>query len=325
MTEYDDDDLPEAIIRLAGYHNLPAEEVHEVPGGVANRAFAVSSRWFVRVAREGFESDLQKETIIVPAARALGVRTPAVLEYDNTCTIVPAPYVVMERVHGVEPAAAPAELATDLARLHATFQAPPVQASPGTADGRENGAPETGTPPKPDAPLLVGVPADGWGSPEHAVQALAIKGHLDQGTADWLCGWIMRLESRIDRSAPKVLIHGDVAPHNLLVDPGTGALHALIDWGDAAWAPRAQDFAKLRLSEVAAILPHYLAAATGPPLSADELAAGILHFHLSWALSKLTAPPERNQRHWTAPPLSRLAALLQFFTTNPPAPWSTLT
>ncbi|WP_165956895.1 phosphotransferase family protein [Kribbella antibiotica] len=299
MTE-NDDDLPAAVIRLAGCYNLPAEEVHEVPGGVANRAFALGPQLFARVARNGYEADLDKETMIIPAARSVGVRTPAILEYDNTCTIVPAPYVVMERVHGVEPAAAPVEIATDLARLHAIFQAPP------------------------DAPPLAGVPADDWGSPGHTVQALAIDGHLDQATADWLSGWIVRLDSRFDRSAPKVLIHGDVAPHNLLVDPGTGALQALIDWGDAAWTPRAQDFAKLRLSEVAAILPHYLAA-TRQPLNADELAAGILHFHLSWSLSKLTARPWQGQRHWTAPPLSRFAGLLQFFTTNPPAPWSTLT
>ena len=169
MTDYDDE-LPEAVIRLAGRHNLPAGEVHEVPGGVANRGFAIGRTRFVRVARPGFEADLQKETIIVPAARALGVRTPAILEYDDTCTVVPAPYLVMERVHGVEPATTPVEIATDLARLHSTIQAPPA----GQADSPAGGGPGRGR-----AGYLKSTPAG-------ACWQVAPPG----GGADWRMPWL---------------------------------------------------------------------------------------------------------------------------------------
>ncbi len=281
---------------LAHRYDVSSAEVHEVPGGVANRGFTLGPRLFVRVARTGFEDDLRKETAVVPVARKAGVRTPAILEYDESRTQVDASYVVVERVHGIEPHITPSEVTLDLARLHSTEHV-----------------------------ALPGVAEDGWGEPRETVEDLATRGYLDAGTADWLTGWFDRLEQRFDRSAQAVLLHGDVAPHNLLVDPVDGSLQALIDWGDAAWGPRAFEFAKIRLTEVAHLLPEYLSATADPTLTSDDLAAGILYLHLSWALGKLSADPWPAQRHWTAPPTSRLLNLLNFFTTNPPHPWPTLT
>ena len=110
-------------------------------------------------------------------------------------------------------------------------------------------------------------------------------------------------------------------PHTTFSRPHN-ELRALIDWGDAAWAPRAMEFAKLPLTQVAKILPTY---ADRSPGTEADLAAAILWFHLSWALAKLPAPPWPNQRHWTAPTTSRLLNLLHFFTTTPPTPWPDLT
>ncbi|MET9276256.1 phosphotransferase [Kribbella sp. NPDC003557] len=146
---------------------------------------------------------------------------------------------------------------------------------------------------------------------------------MDSGTAGWLGGWFTRLAGRIDMGRARVLVHGDVAAHNLLVGAG-GELLALIDWGDAAWAPRAMEFAKLPLTEVAVLLPEYLRYSQAAE-SEEELAAGVLWFHLFWAVAKLPAAPWPGQRHWTAPTGSRLLSILHFFTTNPPAPWSRLT
>lgn len=290
------DQLLEDIRLLAHRYGVSPAEVHEVPGGVANRGFTLGPRLFVRVARPGFEDDLRKETAVVPLARKAGVRTPAILEYDESRAQLAASYVVVERVHGVEPLTTPSAVVLDLARLHSF-----------------------------ERTSLPGVPEEGWGEPRATVEDLAVRGYLDSGPADWLMGWFDRLEQRFDRSARPVLLHGDVAPHNLLVNPSDGSLEALIDWGDAAWGPRAFDFAKLRLTEVARLLPAYLSATPDPTIADDELAAGILYLHLSWALGKLTADPWPAQRHWTAPPTSRLLNLLHFFTTNPPHPWPTLT
>jgi aminoglycoside phosphotransferase (APT) family kinase protein len=200
----------------------------------------------------------------------------------------------MERVHGTEPTDLPTGLAEQLARLH--------HLDP--SDG------------------LLTVPEDDWADPWRTVDELGSRGYIDPGTANWLTGWFTRLADRIDRTEPKVLIHGDVAAHNLLAGPAND-LRALIDWGDAAWAPRAMEFAKLPLTQVATLLPDYLRR-TGTRHTEEELAAAALWFHLHWALARIPSTPDPGQRHWTAPTASRLLNLLHFFTTTPPAPWSGL-
>ncbi|MFD3405462.1 phosphotransferase family protein [Kribbella sp. NPDC058693] len=312
---------------VARRHGIDAEHVKEVPGGVANRAFILGDDLFFRASRPGYEDDLRKETHVVPAARLVGVLTPEILEYDETRRLLPAPYVVMERIHGAEPTEAPTTLANELARLHQLHHTPdPILAiggmpKPGPATP-EAPARSLTSPAAPARSLTIpGVPEDDWGDPWRTVDDLATRGYVDLVTASWLIGWFTRLAERFDDSGPKVLIHGDVAAHNLLVGPGN-ELRALIDWGDAAWAPRAMEFAKLPLTQVARLLPVY---ARQSPDSEEDLAAAILWFHLSWALAKLPAAPWPDQRHWTAPTASRLLNILHFFTTTPPTPWAELT
>jgi aminoglycoside phosphotransferase (APT) family kinase protein len=288
------DDLPEQVAAVARRHGVESRQVVEVAGGVANRGFVLGEALFLRVPRPGFETDLRKETTVIPIARSAGVLTPAIIEYDESRELIKAPYVLMERVHGAEPTDAPTGLAEQLARLHQAQEA--------------------------DIPDL---PQDGWGDPWRTVDDLAERGYLDSGTATWLTGWFTRLGDRFDRAEPTVMIHGDVAAHNFLAAP-TGELTALIDWGDAARAPRAMDFAKLPLDHVATILPDYVHH-SAYAVPEDELAAAALWFHLAWALGKLPAAPWPGRRHWTAPPASRLLGLLKFFASNPPPPWSTLT
>ncbi|WP_432887218.1 phosphotransferase family protein [Kribbella sp. CA-245084] len=290
-------DFLHQVTTVARRHGVDAEHVKEVAGGVANRAFILGDDLFLRASRPGYEDDLRKETHVVPAARLVGVLTPEILEYDETHRLLATPYVVMERIHGAEPTDAPTGLAEELARLHQ------IQHSP-----------------EPTRAIPV-VPEDDWGDPWRTVDDLATRGYVDPATASWLTGWFTRLAERFDDSGPKVLIHGDVAAHNLLAGPAN-ELRALIDWGDAAWAPRAMEFAKLPLTQVAKILPTY---ADRSPETEADLAAAILWFHLSWALAKLPAPPWPNQRHWTAPTTSRLLNILHFFTTTPPPPWPDLT
>lgn len=293
-------DFLEQVAAVARRHGVDRGQVQEVPGGVANRGFVFGEDLFLRVSRPGYEDDLRKETQVVPTARQVGVLTPAIIEYDDTRRVIDAPYAVMERVHGTEPTELPTGLAEQLARLHQLEHTP-----------RRTGGVE-----------LAGVAEDDWGDPWRTIDELADRGYIDPGTATWLTGWFTRLTQQIDGSGPKVLIHGDVAAHNLLSGPDND-LRGLIDWGDAAWAPHAMEFAKLPLTQVAILLPDYLQHSQSRQ-SEHELAAAVLWFHLSWALAKLPAAPWPGQRHWTAPTTSRLLSLLHFFTTAPPAPWSEL-
>ena len=327
------------LAAVARQHGVDPAQIQEVPGGVANRAFTLGESLFLRASRPGYEADLQKESLVVPAARTLGVLTPEIITYDPTRTVLDTPYLITRRIHGTEPTTVPKNLAHQLATLH-RLQQPRADRSlpqPQQTDAvRAAGAQPTGVQPAGELPAggwpvdeqlevvggLDGLPVDGWGDPWGTIEELAERGYVDPGSASWLSGWFTRLAEQIDAGGPKVLVHGDVAAHNLLVGPAND-LRALIDWGDAAWAPPAMDFAKLPLIQVATLLPDYLAH-TDSPTTEHELAAAILWFHLSWALSKLPAAPWPGQRHWTAPTTSRLLNLLHFFTTSPPAPWADL-
>jgi hygromycin-B 7''-O-kinase len=289
----DHGNLPNGLALVARRHGVDPAQVEEVPGGVANRGFALGEKLFVRVSRPGFEADLHKETTVIPVARSSGVLTPAIVEYDDSRRLLDTPYVVMERVDGTEPSGVPTGLAEQLARLHQAEQV-----------------------------VIAGITEDGWDDPWRRVDDLAGRGYLDPGTGAWLSDWFTRLAGRFDRDQPKVLIHGDVASHNLLATPA-GELSALIDWGDATYAPPAVDFAKLPLEDGATILPDYLDH-LHPAVPAEQFAASVLWLHLSWALGKLPAPPWPGQRHWTAPPASRILGLLRFFARSPAEPWAGL-
>lgn len=302
------------IAAIADRYGVRAAAIREVPGGVANHAFALGDDLFLRIPRaEEFEPDLQKEVAVIPVARAAGVRTPAIVDFDATRTLVDAPYMVIEQLHGTELIEAEPpddqfwqDLGTQVALLHRIPQTP-----------------------------LDGVPADnGGGDPRPTVEHLATLGYLDPGTADWLLGWFDRLATRFPQdlqdlqepqaqpqAQPRVLLHGDLAPQNLLTRHNK--LEALIDWGDAAWGPPGMEFAKLRLEHVAATLPAYTGQSTSK--SDGQLEAAALWFHLSWGLSGIPKPPRPNERHWTAPPASRLLGVLRFFAAGPPEPWSGLT
>ena len=76
-------------------------------------------------------------------------------------------------------------------------------------------------------------------------------------TARWLTGWFDRLSTHLPASPPMVLVHGDIAPQNLLVSPKTAQLNGIVDWGDAEWADPAVDFAKMPLTGIPAMLDGY--------------------------------------------------------------------
>ncbi|GAA1588436.1 hypothetical protein GCM10009789_47460 [Kribbella sancticallisti] len=286
----------ESLAALADRYGVRLEAVREVPGGVANRAYLLGDELFLRIPRSpAFERDLRKEAAVIPVARAAGVRTPAIVEFDASRRLLAAPYMVVERVRGRDLVGREApeksfweEVGRQVALLHAVQPAP-----------------------------LEGVTSDdGGGDPRPTVDRLATEGYLDSGTANWLLGWFDRLAVHIPQDQPHKLLHGDLAPQNLLASDSDNHLEALIDWGDAAWGPPGMEFAKLPLEQVAAALPSYR--------STEGLEAAALWFHLSWGVSAIPKPPQPNQRHWTAPPTSRLLGVLRFFAAGPPAPWSGL-
>ncbi|AQZ70594.1 aminoglycoside phosphotransferase [[Actinomadura] parvosata subsp. kistnae] len=294
-----------ALSAIARRHGVAAGRVRPLPPGVANHVFLLGDDLVLRVPRAAeFLPDLVKEAAVIPVALRAGVRTPEVVAFDDSCSEVDVPYMVLTRAPGA-----------DLARLGLSEgDAAGLCREVGRELGKLHGS----------ASVPAGVPTeDDTGDPWELTGRLLAEGWIDAGTARRLTGWFDRLSPHLPASPSPVLVHGDVAPQNLLVSPGTTRLSGIVDWGDAARSDPAVDFAKMPLTCVPALLDGYRQEAHAP---APAWEARVLWLHLTWALGRLAAPqPRPGERHWTAPPASRILGLLHFFAAAPPAPWADLT
>jgi hygromycin-B 7''-O-kinase len=303
----------ESLAAIARQYGVTAENVRPLPSGVANDVFYLGDGLVLRIPRTTqFLVDPVKETAVIPAARDAGVRTPTVIAFDDTCSEVNVPCMVLTRAPGVDLAQLALSTAEtqhvfhqvgqELAKLH--------RISPTAAAG------------------LGAIPADDDATDSRALTLLLLaEGWIDADTSRWLTGWIDRLSTHRPPDPPQVLLHGDIAPQNLLASPNNAQLTGIVDWGDAQWADPAIKFAKTPLTGIPAMLDGYRqenGEAVSPTTRSWE--ARVLWIHLTWALARLPNPtPNPGARHWIAPPASRLLGLLHFFSSSPPAPWAELT
>ncbi|WP_158920390.1 phosphotransferase family protein [Streptomyces sp. NBRC 109706] len=298
----------DALLAVARRHGVAPDEVRPAAfQGAAGWVCLLGEQLVLKVARPGgdFADDLRKEALVVPFAVQQGVRTPEMIACGELDGPVPLPYLVLRRAAGRAVGAngddpgdpgelACRELGRELAVLHAA-RIPP--------DVRE------------------GVPVDRPADPRRMVDRLARQGYLSGSLADWLGGWLARLAEEAPPGPEATLIHGDIAANNLLLD-AQGSLTALLDWGDAAWADPAMEFAKVPPRLLPAVLTGYL----GDPDAIAEVgrswAARALWHHLGWAVPRLTSPPDPAAGHWSAQPANRLLELLRCYADGLPAPWA---
>jgi hygromycin-B 7''-O-kinase len=265
----------------AGYGIRPGR-VRPLPPGVANQVYLLGDDLVLRIPRSaGYAADLRKEAALLP--HLLGLRTARLVAFAE----VPVIHLVTTRVPGTDRVTSEVDdrigrqVGRELAELHRIrADLPPVPVDTPAAD--------------PFA-LVDGLRADGW---------------IDAGSAHRLTAWFERLGPP---SPEQVLIHGDIAPQNLLADDA-GDLTGIVDWGDAMRADPATDFAKVRLAQVPALLAGYREG--GAPEGHWE--ARVLWHHLAWALGRITdRVPRPGERHWTAPPAARLIDVLSALSTDP--------
>lgn len=208
-----------SVAALAASFGLGPREVQLLPDvGITNAIYAVGKSLVLRVPRAapGFERTLAREAAVVPLAVAAGLRTPRLVRYDASESVLPAPYVVYERVDGHrlerEPGVVPSSpepwraLGRDLRKLHDLEVPPELDLDP---------------------PL----PLDG---PEDLLGARLVEGWISSRDHGWLSEWLTALGTHID-GQKETVIHGDVQAANVLVDD-LGDYLALIDWGDARLA-----------------------------------------------------------------------------------------
>ena len=207
-------DVIEEILRR---HGIDGPATLVARQGIGAFTWAAGA-FIVKIARAGCGDELRREAIAAPAARAVGVRAPALVA-DGA-----GAYNVWERIDGAllddrRDAGAWRDVGRQLAKLHTIDRCDDPRGVLRRDDKRDA---------RPHLHAL---------SPERAA---------------FVARWLDRLE-RVP-AAPLRLLHYDVHERNVLATRD-GA--TLIDWGDAAWGDPASDFGSISIGDVPDVLAGY--------------------------------------------------------------------
>jgi len=298
------------IVRtISERHGLVVDTFSRLPSiGRFNAIYLLGDDLILRVPRNAphFVAALTKEAVAVPTARAVGVRTPRLVAFDDSLALLPVPYAVYERVRGdvlellgLDPEATPQiyrALGRDLARLHAGVR----PQSPASQLGAPN------------------LPQD---DPRPLPEQLTAAGYFSVVEARWLSRWLDSLPPLLQTPADHRFLHGDTQATNILVRPDPLDYVALIDWGGCGWGDPALDFSGMPLRAVPDVLAGYRELAALPD---DETAeARILRYHLHFALVNVQNAPQP-LHSWGERPLGYLLDVMRLLLEPPDARWTGL-
>jgi aminoglycoside phosphotransferase (APT) family kinase protein len=285
-----------AIVERSGLHvDGPIHRMNSA--GVVHSLWSLTGRWVLRVPKNEPMSvgDHRCEAIAIPIAQRTGVRTPSLMVFDDSLSILDVPYSIVGQVDGRDLRGDPpdhqayAALGRELALLHDT-------------DLTAHDHPWLRAPD--DAPAETHF--------DHVVAA----GLLHADGVRWLQVLCERLDVAIESGPPasRAFIHGDVKPDNAMVDR-EGHVH-LIDWGDAAFGDPAHDFESLPMVSVARVLDGYRSVRVeDPTLEARIVRRVIARCLYNLARSPLTGPS------WYRPIAANLTDMMSFALDHP-ATWS---
>ena len=276
--------------------------------GIVNAIYLLDDDLILRVPREGPGeiASAFRERIAVPLARAAGVRTPELVHFDDTRSLLPVPFMVYEYVEGetlellgLEAEASPQvwhELGKDYALLHK-----------GVTRTEENTHLEA--PPFP--------------SPQDLIEELATRGDFTVRESLWLQDVAEHLTPYVKSTKTKVFCHGDAQGTNVMVAPGTHAYLAVIDWGSVTWADPAHEFKSLPMRSVPFVLEGYQSVIQ----KEENLEARILWWQLQSIFSALHREPLPNlaRLSWAERPMTQLFELIRFLSNPSNERWRNLT
>ena len=296
----------EVLAALARLHHISVDQITPLPDiGITNKMYRFGNHLMLRVPRNHpYLFDLlRKEARVVPAARAAGVHTPAIVTFDDSCDMLPAPYSLYERVHGetlglldLEPEATPEvwrALGRDLALLHS-------QITPEALPPEELGQCDD-------------LRAD--------LNHLASAGHFTLMEARWFERLLDQLASYALANIPQRFLHGDTQSTNLMVRPKSLEYLAVLDWGSSGWGDPAWDFVGIPLRAVPFMLEGHRQVA---PLDADETAeARILWRQFQIALWSFRREPQPDLS-WGERPAAMLIEIMRFLLEYPDPRWKAL-
>lgn len=268
--------------------------------GLVNWIYAIGDLAVLRIpsgAHPDGVADAYTESVAVPAVRAAGVSTPALLAFDTSYDVLDVPYTIYERVPGRDLSGLPVsdpsaehvyrQLGRELARLH--------------RDVTEVADPHH----RLDGP-------DRWHSPDFT-RDLLDKGFIDGNSADVVRSLFERLRPSLPDSPTtfRRFLHQDLKTSNLMGHQGQ--LAAIIDWGDAGWGDPALEFRYLPMRAVEAAVAGYREIM---PIDGDDTAEARILWDQIWvAVWQLDRHPEAAPRGSNRDrPGSRLIDLVGFLT-----------
>ena len=309
MAGFSPPDFPEvgeeALRGISRRHDLEAVASAPLPeAGIFNRIYPLGDDLVLRVPRDhpAFVAAARKESVAVPAARTAGVRTPAMVAFDDARDLLPVPYSIYERVSGetlglldLDPAQAPdawRDLGRDLARLH-------------------SGVSEEGP--------AAGLELEAMPDPRPWPDELSAEGYFTSAEARWFSEWLDRLAPAALAPADGRFLHGDTQATNVMVEAGSLQYLAVIDWGGSGWGDPAWDFAGVPLRVVPFMLEGYREVAQ--PDGEETVEARILWRHLQLGLYLLRRGPQPG-RSWAERPFGMLLDVMRFLMDDPGRRWS---
>lgn len=278
--------------------------VAQLLGGIINSIYRLGDGALLRVPRDhpGHIAQTRAEAVAIPAALARGVRTPALIAFDDACDLLSVPYTIVEWVPGVNleslredqrASEAWRELGRQLALLHAIERSDPQGALPA---------------------------AEEIASPRVLAEHRATEGWFTSSEQRWLDGWLSRLEPAATRPVASRMLHGDTQGTNVVVDPRNYNFEAVIDWGNACWGDVALDFV-MPLPAAGHVLAGHREVA--PVDGDDTIEARILWRRIQIILLILPRRARPGQA-WAEHPLSQLIDLQRFMSGPLDARWENL-
>jgi aminoglycoside phosphotransferase (APT) family kinase protein len=292
---------------ICEHHCLGVHTFSRLPEiGIFNAIYALGDDLILRIPRShpAFTAAARKEALAAPAARAAGIRTPALIIFDDTLDLLPVPFTIYERVHGAtlglldrEPEDTPdgwREIGRDLALLHSRVA---------------------------DAGAIADIAGELLPDPRLLLDEIAQEGYVTAMEARWLTGWLDRLAAAALAPMPRRFLHGDLQTTNIMVRGDSLAYLALLDWGSAGWGDPAWDFAGVPLRAAPWLLAGHREVTL---LDNDETAeARVLWRHLQLALLILRRGPLPG-RSWAERPLAMLLEIMRFMIESPASVWRDL-
>lgn len=229
----------EVVSAIALEHGFSPPFVPLPSSGMVNDVWLLGEEHVLRIIEDP-ESDAEpaREAAAVGLAREAGVRTPALVASGIASN--GRPYTIYERANGSllghqqrAPESFPLvykELGRECARLHRIEVPESVK------------------------PLLR--PSE----PDDALEQLQLTAERGRLTAEEVADierWVLATQSLSIGEHPLVLTHNDAHPWNVMIDPSTGELSALLDWGDACYGDPGLEFCDMPLSVTQMLIKAY--------------------------------------------------------------------